>query len=104
MKFCLPIRKIKLNPYDSLDEKLPFTVLGPNSPLSYQQAARRLAEDFANGTCFESAPYEVKEIERYASTDWRDRVLLFGKPTGDGKMRFFGAVGMRWKKYDDLPE
>jgi hypothetical protein len=105
VKFCLPIRKTKLNPYDSLDEKLPFTVLGPNSPLNYRKAARLLAEDFANGTGFSPAPYEAKEGE-HELTYCRDRVLLFSKPIGDGKLCCFGAVGMRWKKYEyeDMPE
>lgn len=102
MKHCLPIRKIKFNPDNSFDEALPFTVLGPTSPLSYRQATRLLAEDFANCTGFSPAPYDVNEGEEY----FRDRVLLFSKPTGDGRIRCFGAVGMRWRKYEftDMPE
>ena len=104
MNYCLPIRKIKFNPYDSVGGALPFTVLGPDSPFSYRKAERLLAEDFANTTHFGPAPYEAKEGERYGMTYRRDRVLLFSNPTENGKTRCFGAVGMRWKKYDDMPE
>ena len=60
-----------------MGELLPFTILGPNSPLSYRKAAGLLAEDFANYTHFSPAPYEANEVEvcgGYA----RDRVLLLG--------------------------
>jgi hypothetical protein len=106
VKYCLPIRKTIFNPDDPLGEALPFTVLGPNSPLSYREAARRLAENFANCTPFGSAPYEANESEVYGITYSRDRVLLFSKKIGAGRIRCFGAVGMRWKKYEytDMPE
>jgi hypothetical protein len=103
MKYCLPIIKIRVNPDDSLDEALPFTVLGHNSPLSYRKATRCLAEDFANNTGFSPAPYEANELNVYPEY-YRDRVLLFIKPIDSEKIRCFGAVGIRWKKYDDIPE
>ena len=103
MKCCLPIIKIRFNPDDNLAERLPFTVLGNNSPLSYRKAARCLAEDFANNTGFSSAPYEANELNDYPKY-CRDRALLFIEPIGSEKIRCFGAVGIRWKKYDNLPE
>jgi len=82
------------------------SALGPSSPLNYREAARLLAEDFANYTQFSPTPYEANEVIDYGKTYLRDRVLLFSKPTGEGKMQCFGAVGMRWKKYEyaDMPE
>jgi hypothetical protein len=103
MKCCLPIVKIRPNPDDNLGELLPFTVLGHNSPLSYQSAARRLAEDFANSTGFSPAPYEANELDNYPKY-FRDRVLLFIAPVDSERIRCFGAVGIRWKKYDNIPE
>ena len=106
MKHCLPIRKIKFNPYDSSDEALPFMVLGPDSPFSYRQAVGLLAEDFANSTGFSPAPYEPKEGDHYGKAYLRDRLLVFSKLVGEGKICFCGAVGMRWKRYEftDMPE
>jgi hypothetical protein len=103
MKCCLPIIKIRSNPDDNFAERLPFTVLGPNSPSSYRNAARKLAEDFANNTGYSPAPYEANELMKYPSYS-RDRVLLFIEPIGPERIRCFGAVGIRWKKYDDMPE
>lgn len=45
--------------------KLPFCILGHNSPASYRKAARHLAEDFANSTGFSPAPYEANELDLY---------------------------------------
>ena len=104
MKCCLPIRTIEPNPDEHLAEQLPFTVLGINSPLSYRKAARLLAEDFASYTHFSPAPYEADEIKNYGKSYARDRALLFGEPIDLKRVRFFGAIGMRWKKYDDMPE
>ena len=103
MKCCVPIVKIRLNPDDNLGEKLPFTVLGHNSPLIYRKAARRLAEDFACSTGFPPAPYEANELVNYPEY-FRDRVLLFIEPIDLVRIRCFGAIGIRWKKYDDIPE
>jgi hypothetical protein len=101
---CRPIRKIKANPCDNPGENLPFSILGPESPLSYRKAARLLAEDFANNAHFSPAPYEANEAQDYWPGYARDRVLLFSKPVDSEKICCFGAVGIRWKKYDDLPE
>jgi len=102
MKCCMPILKIRPNPDDNLAEPSPFTVLGHNSPLSYRNAARHLAEDFANSTGFSPAPYESKELDKYPEYR-RDRALLFIEPISLQRIRCFGAVGVRWKKYDDIP-
>ena len=104
MSFCQPVRKVACNPYDALVGPLPFVVLGPDSPLSYRKAARLLAEDFANGAHFSPAPYEPREAETYGHRFLRDRVLLFGRPTGIHRIRFFGAAGVRWQQFDDIPE
>ena len=90
MKYCLPIIKIRFNPDDNLTEKVPFTMLGHNSPLSYRKAARRLAEDFANSTGFSPAPYEADELKHYQQYV-RDRVLLFTEPIDSERIRCFGA-------------
>jgi len=103
MNFSQPIRKIRPNPHDRTDERLPFTIIGPSSPRSYREAVRLLAEDFANGAHFSPAPYEVDEAEHYGSAYAGDRVLLFSTPLGPGKIRCFGAVGLRWKTYDEVP-
>ena len=103
MNFCRPVRKVAFNPYDTPEEPLPFLILGPKSPLSYRKAARLLAEDFANSAHFSPAPYEVHEDEHYGDSYLRDRVLLFAKPTDAGTIRCFGAVGVRWKTFDDIP-
>lgn len=103
MKCQRPIKKIRFDPDDSSNGKLPFAVLGPNSPLSYRKAARVLAEDFANNTHFSPAPYEANETESHPEY-LRDRVLLFIEPIDSERIRCFGAVGIRWKKYDDIPE
>jgi hypothetical protein len=103
MKCCLPIIKIRVNPDDGFGEALPFTILGHNSPLSYRKAARYLAEDFANYTGFSPAPYDTNEL-KLNQPYWHDRVLLFVEQIGSEKIRCFGAVGIRWKKYDDIPE
>lgn len=92
------------NPYDNLGETLPFILIGPDSPLSYRKAARRLAENFANSTHFSPAPYEAQEGEDYGPKYARDRVLLFAEATAPRRLRYFGAVGIRWKEFDDLPE
>lgn len=106
MKCSLPIRTIKANPNYTPGEELPFTVLGPNSPLSYLQAASLLAADFANYAHFSPAPYGANEARIYGNRYLRDRVLLFTKPIGERKFRCFGAVGMRWEKHEftDMPE
>jgi hypothetical protein len=103
MKCCLPIIKKRLNPDDNTAESLPFTILGFNSPLSYREAARRLAEDFANNTGFSPAPYEADELWNYPKYH-RDRALLFTKPIDSGRICCFGAVEIRWKDYEDMPE
>src|SRR6266487_2314352 len=103
MTCCRPIRKIKANPYNSRDTTLPFIVLGPNSPLSYRKAGRLLAEDFANNAHFSPTPYEANEVEDYGKY-FLDRVLLFSEPINSRRIRCFGAVGIRWQKYDELPE
>ena len=103
MKCCLPILKMCPNPDDNLGEYLPFTILGHNSPFSYRKAARHLAEDFANNTGYSPAPYEANELRMYPLYR-RDRVLLFIEKIASEKIRCFGAVGIRWQKYDDMPE
>jgi hypothetical protein len=104
MNFCRPIRKVAFNPYDTPGNQLPFFILGPNSPLSYRKAARLLAEDFANGAHFSPAPYEAEEARLYGGKYSSDRVLLFAKPVTGQKISCFGAVGVRWQKFDDVPD
>jgi len=71
--------------------------------LSYREAAKLLAEDFAIKAHFSPAPYQANEAENYPEYA-SDRVLLFYEPFCMGKIRCFGAIGMRWQKYDDLPD
>src|SRR5690242_15283713 len=104
MSLSQPVRKVRPNPYDSPAQKLPFIILGPNSPLSYRKAARLLGEDFANATRFSPTPYEAEEADHYGGTYLRDRVLLFAKSVDGLRIRCFGAVGVRWQKFDDIPE
>lgn len=104
MNFCRPVRKVTFNPYDTPGKPLPFMVLGPDSPLSYRKAARLLAEDFANGAHFSPAPHEACEADHYGGQYRRDRVLAFAKPVDALRIRFFGAAGVRWQQFDDIPE
>lgn len=104
MSFSRPTRRVRFNPYDNSAEALPFTVLGPDSPLSYRRAAWLLAEDFANGTHCSPTPYEANEAEDYGTARARDRILLFTEPVGPQRIRCFGAVGIRWQEYNDIPD
>jgi hypothetical protein len=101
----LPIIRERRNPYDRSGPTLPFTLVGPDSPLAYRKAVERLAVDFAANTQFGHAPYSAQEAETYSGELYsRARVLLFSEPLKSERIRCFGAVGIRWKCFNELPE
>ena len=101
---ALPLLTISSNPYDRSGAALPFTIVGPDSPLTYRKAVERLAVEFAANSQFGQAPYSSQEADTYPGELYsRARVLLFSEPHKSGMIHCTGAVGIRWKSFDELP-
>jgi hypothetical protein len=79
----------------------PFRPIGPNSPKPWRKEVERLAYYFRREMGFDFAPYTADESDNSLEVD-RDRVLAFTKEEW-GRVRFVGAVGIRWREWDDAP-
>lgn len=90
---------------DSVPAGAPFRLVGPVSPLSWRRAVEKLAYYFRREFGYDFPPYEASEVENWDLA--KDRVLVFIKKTTledwEDYFYFVGAVGMRWRKWDDVP-
>ncbi len=100
------VRAIPNHHQDSAPDGAPFLVIGPCSPLPWRKAVEEMAVFFQRELEYDHPPYGATEID-YNRKLAKDRVLVFARdavtPKGDDIFFFFGAVGVRWREWDDMP-
>lgn len=100
------VKAVEKNLYDSQAPMASrFRIVGPASPVTWRDATEKLAYYFRRELEYDSPPYTAAEVENWDLA--KDRVLVFVKDTvledWEDYLYFIGAVGVRWREWDNAP-